>query len=89
MIEKVDSNQIQGFLEKSSSRQLNSAAALPGNEADVSIQVNYASFIDRAMQTPQTDSRAVQKARELLLSGELESPENIQQAAENIVNFDI
>jgi len=89
MIEKVDSNQIQGFLEKSSSRQPNSAAALPGNEADVSVQVNYASFIDRAMQTPQRDSQAVQKARELLLSGELESPENIQQAAENIVNFDI
>ncbi len=89
MIEKVDSNQIQGFLEKSSSRQPNSTAALPDNDVDASIQVDYASFIDRAMQTPQTDSRAVQKARELLLSGELESPENIQQAAENIVNFDI
>ncbi len=89
MIEKVDSNQIQGFLEKSSSRQPNSAAALPGNEADVSIQVNYSTFIDRAIQAPQTDSQAVQQARELLLSGQLENPENIQQTAENIITFGI
>jgi len=89
MIEKVDTNQIQGFLEKSSSRQPNSAAALPANDADVSVQVNYASFIDKAMQTPQTDSQAVQKARELLLSGQLESPGIIQQAAKNIITFGI
>ncbi len=89
MIEKVDSNQIQGFLEKSSFRQPNSAAALPGNEADVSVHVNYASFIDRAIQAPQTDSQAVRQARELLLSGQLENPENIQQTAENIITFGI
>ena len=89
MIEKVDTSQIQGFLEKSSSRQPNSAAALTGNDADVSVQVDYASFIDRAMQTPQTDSQAVQKARELLLSGHLESPENIKRAAKNIITFGI
>ncbi len=89
MIEKVDTNQIQGFLEKSSSRQPNSAAALTANDADVSVQVDYASFIDRAMQTPQTDTQAVQKAGELLLSGQLESPENIRKAAENIIDFSI
>ncbi len=89
MIEKVNTNQIQGFLEKSSSRQPNSAAALTGNDADVSVQVDYASFIDRAMQTPQTDTQAVRRAGELLLSGQLESPENIQQAAKNIIEFGI
>ncbi len=89
MIEKVDTNQIQGFLEKSSSRQPNSAAALTGNKADVSVQVDYAAFIDRAMQTPQTDTQAVQRAGELLLSGQLESPENIRKAAENIIDFSI
>ena len=89
MIEKVDTNQIQGFLEKSSSRQPNSAAALTGNDADVSVQVDYASFIDRAMQTPQTDTKTVQRARELLLSGQLESSENIRKAAKNIIEFSI
>ena len=89
MIEKVNTSQIQGFLENTSSRQPNSAAALTGNDADVSVQVDYASFIDRAMQAPQTDTQAVQRAGELLLSGQLESPENIRKAAENIIEFGI
>ena len=89
MIEKIDTNQIQGFLEKPSSRQSNFAAGLGDNDADLSVQVNYASFIDEAIQIPQTDTQAVQRARELLLSGQLESPENILQAAENIITFGI
>ena len=88
MIEEIDTNKIRDFLEKSSSRQPDSAAALPNNDADVS-QVNYASFIDDAMQSPQTDTQAVQRARELLLSGQLESPESIREAAEYIVNCGI
>ena len=89
MIEKLDTNQIQGFLEKSSSRQPNSAAALPGDDMGASIQVDYASFIDRAMQTPKTDSKAIERARGLLLSGELESLKNIKRAAKNIISFGI
>jgi hypothetical protein len=56
MIEEIDTNKVRDFLEKSSSRQPNSAGALPENDADVS-QVNYASLIDDAMQSPQTDTR--------------------------------
>ena len=89
MIEKIDTNQIQDFLGKPSSKQSDSNKALPNNGADVSLQVNYASFIDKAKQTPQTDTEAVQRAQELLLSGELESPENIRAAAENIIRFGI
>ena len=89
MIDEVDTNQNRDFLEKSSSRQPNSARALPNDDADVSVQVNYASLIDNAMQSPPTDTQAVQRARELLLSGQLESPENVREAAENIVNFGI
>jgi len=89
MIEKVDTNQIQNLLEKPSSRMPSSTPALSGDDADVSVQVDYASFIDSAMQTPETDSLAVEKARQLLVSGQLESPENIKQAAENIITFGI
>ncbi len=88
MIDEVDTNQIRDFLEKSSSRQPNSAGAIPNDDADVS-QVNYASLIDEAMQSPQTDTQAVQRARELLLSGQLESPERVREAAEYIVNCGI
>jgi hypothetical protein len=89
MIGKVDNNQFQGFLEKSSSRPPNSAANLPDNNTDVSVQVNYTYFIDRAMQAPKTDTQAVRRARKLLLSGRLESPDKIEQAAENIVTYGI
>jgi len=89
MIEKLDTNQIQGFLEKSSFRQPNSTAALPDNDVDASIQVDYASFIDKAMQTQQTDSKAIERARKILLSGELESLKNIKRAAKNIITYGI
>jgi len=89
MIEKLNANQIQGFLEKSLSRQPNSTAALSDNDVDASIQVDYASFINRAMQTLQTDSKAIERAKGLLLSGELESLENIKRAAKNIVIYNI
>ena len=89
MIEKVNNNQINNFLEKMPSKQPSPPAAASGNDADVSVRVDYASFIDAAMQTPKTDSQAVEKARQLLLSGQLESPENIKQAAENIITFGI
>lgn len=89
MIEKLDINQIHGFLEKSSSRQPNSAAAFPGNDADVSVQVDYARFIDMAAKTQESDAQTVQQAKELLLSGRLESSENIERAARSIVDYGI
>ena len=89
MIEKVDINQIQNFLEKPSSGTTGSTPAVTANQVDVSVQVDYASFIDAAMKIPKTDSQAVVKARQLLLSGQLESPENIRKAAENIITLGI
>lgn len=89
MIEKIYNNQIQDFLEKPSSEQSNSAGALPDNDVDASLQVDYASFIDMAAQVQQTDAKAVQLAQELLLSGQLETPENIRAAAENIAELGV
>ena len=89
MIEKVNTNQIQSFLEKSTSRLPNNAASLTDNNAAVTVQVDFASFIDSAMKIPQTDSQIIEQAKELLLSGRLESPENIKKAAENIITLGI
>lgn len=88
MIEKINTNQpmIESGL---SSGQPKSARAISNNEADVSIQVSYASLIDKAVQEPESDAQRVQQARELLLSGQLESPKNIREAAENIMKFGI
>ena len=86
---KIDTNQIQELLQKPSLSQPGSTKALPNNSADASLQVDFASLIDQANQTPQEDTEAVQRAQELLLSGQLDSPENIQAAAENIINLGI
>ena len=89
MIEKIDANQIPDILEKSPSKQPDSAKTPPNNGVDASLQVNYASLIEKANQASQTDSEAVQRAQELLLSDQLESPENTRAAAEDIIMFGI
>ncbi len=89
MIENINTNQPQNLLENSSSSQPDSAGAAQNNQPDVSLKVEYASLIDKAAQIQQTDTSALQQAKELLASGRLESPQNFQEAAENIINFDI
>jgi hypothetical protein len=88
-IEKTNTDQIQDLLGKSSPETPNSPKAIPNSNVDASLQVDYASFIDKATQIPQTDTEIVQKAQELLSSGQLETPENIRAAAENIADFGI
>jgi len=89
MIEKINTSQIQDPLEKLSSKQPTPAGASPNNAADVSLQLDYAALIDKATQSPQTDTNAVKRAQELLMTGQLESPQNIRAAAENISKFGI
>jgi hypothetical protein len=88
MIPEINAN--QRLIESgASSTQSNSAGALPDNDADVSVQVDYASLIEEAIQTPEADTQAVRRARELLLSGELESSIYAFEAAGNIATFGI
>lgn len=88
MIDKIGPNN-QPLIESGSSGQPNPPGALRGNDVDVSIQVNYASLVDKAMQPPETDDQLVRQARELLLSGELDSENIIRGAAENILEYGI
>ena len=89
MIDKIGPNN-QPLIESGpSAGQPNPPGALRGNDVDVSIQVNYASLIDKAMRPPKTDDQLVQQARKLLLSGELDSEDIIRAAAENILEYGI
>ena len=89
MIGKIQANQIRELLEALSSRQPNAGSNVPNSDADVSVQVNHKSLIDQAIKPPQDDAKIIEAARKLLLSGKLESPENCQEAAENIVKLGI
>lgn len=62
----------------------------PADEGlDATLQIRFADLIQQAMQASETDTDAVQKARELLQSGQLTSLQNLRSAAENIVTFGI
>jgi len=88
MIDKIDNN--QPLIEPgSASGQANQPRTLPKSGDDVSVQVDYASLIEQAIEEPQDDALRIQQARALLLSGQLESPRNIREAAENILNFGV
>jgi hypothetical protein len=88
MIDKIDNN--QPLIEPGpASGSANQPRPLPKTGDDVSVQVDYASLIEQALQTPQDEALRIQQARELLLSGELESPQRIREAAENILKFGV
>lgn len=88
MINKIDNN--QPLIEPGpASGQPNPPRPLPKTGDDVSVQVDYASLIEQALQTPQDEALRIQQARDLLLSGELESPQRIREAAENILKFGV
>jgi hypothetical protein len=88
LIEKIKNNQISNIL-KESSKQLDSSKSSENTQADALLQVSHDSLIEQAKQVPSEDENAVQKARQLLLSGQLDTPENIRAAAEAIVKFGI
>ena len=90
MIEKIGSNSNNNLIKpERPSRKCSSAEGTTKTDAAASLEVNSADLIGKALQTTQDDAAIVQKAQKLLASGELESAENIRQAAENIVKFGI
>jgi hypothetical protein len=88
MIGKIDHNQIQDISDKTATRISNPAKSEQQEKADASLQVDYASLITKAL-SPDNDSLVVQQAKKLIETGELDNPENIQKAAENIITFGI
>jgi hypothetical protein len=89
MIDKIVTNNQPLIESGSSTGQPNNPRAFRGSDVDVSVQVNYASLVDKAMQPPKTDDQRVQQARELLKSGELLSKERAREAAENLLKYGI
>ena len=89
MIEKIENNQVPDILKESSAMQPSSSNIPAKTGLDASLQVSYDSLIKQAKQILPEDTNVVQRARELLLSDQLESPENIRAAAEAIVKFGI
>jgi hypothetical protein len=82
-------NQVRPTLGQTPLPHADSANMRPAGDSDATIQVDFADILNQARQAEEADSDAVEKARALLLSGRLTSPENVRAAAENILNLGI
>lgn len=89
MIDNIHNRQASPMMGTSNSPHADAANRRLSEPSDATIQVDFADLMDRAARTTQADAHAVEKARELLLSGRLTSPENIRSAAESILTFGI
>ena len=86
MIDKIDNNQI---IANASSVFSNAKKATNKTGLDISINSDYSSLVEKAKQSQQDNDQVVEKARETIRTGELESIANILNAAENIFRFGI
>ena len=86
MIDKIYNNMpLQG-----TSSKLPNTKKVSNNDAlNVSINTDYSSLVEMAKKSLQTEESVIEKARESIRTGELESMANIQKAAENIFTFGI
>ncbi len=88
MIDNV-TNRVGQALSKTALPHPDPANTRPASGSDATIQVEFADILNQAKQAEEPGSDAVQRARELLLSGRLTSPENVRAAAQAVLNTGI
>lgn len=88
MIEKINNSPIQQFVKPVQPDAQNKVQNDITSES-ASASVSCDNLITQAQQMDTEDTQAVQNARKLLLSGQLDTPENIKKAAENILKFGV
>ncbi len=89
MIDKVNTSQLQDILAKAAAKQARNAEPGQNRSADASLQADYAALIKQASVACADDRMRLQKAKELLDTDRLETPENISQTAHNIAQFGV
>jgi hypothetical protein len=89
MIENIDTSQMNPLLGNTPLQSVDPAKSRPTNDLDATLQVSFADLIEKAKQPLAADTESVQEAKQLLLSGELTSPENIRAAAQSMLDFGI
>lgn len=89
MIDNVQNSQIKQVMGTTAMPHPDPIDKPAADGSDATLQVSFADLISQAIQASETDTDAVQKARELLQSGRLTSPQNIRSAAAEIVKFGI
>jgi len=89
MIDNIHNDQIAHVMGTGGLPRGDAANKRLSDESDATLHVDYAHVIDQATQTGKAKTNAVEKARELLRSGQLTTLANIRSAADDIVRFGI
>ena len=89
MIDNIKNNYIAQTMGMNTTPQANLTNRPAAGDLDATLQVNFADMVNQALQASETDTDAVAKAKELIQSGRLTTPENIRSAAENLLEFGI
>jgi len=89
MIENINNNHVVRMMGMNTAPQTNGTSRMAETKPDATLQANFADLVNQALQTSETEPNAVEKARELIQSGRLTTPENIRSAAESILDFGI
>ncbi len=87
---KIDTGGLDDFAASLQPRQIaGTGGPLKNKPLDVLSGIASAELIEQAAAAPPDDGDRVEHARRLLLAGQLDSPQNIRAAAENIIEFGI
>jgi hypothetical protein len=89
MINNIDINRVGHLMGQASFPTPDPVDTRRSNEADAALQVSFEDLINQAKNSAEADAATVEEARQLLLSGQLTSQENVQSAAQNILKFGI
>jgi hypothetical protein len=89
MIDKVNTSQLQDILANAAAKQANTARSGKSTSADASLQADYSELIKQASNASPDEQARLQQAKELFESGQLETLENIRQAAENMAKYGV
>jgi hypothetical protein len=87
MIDKININSI--LFDGSTPNQPDRPRNLQNQQADATLQISFDKLIEQATKMPPADAEVVNKAKQLLDSGLLDSEANIRQAAENIASLGV
>ncbi|MCK4999519.1 MAG: hypothetical protein KAS23_08285 [Anaerohalosphaera sp.] len=85
MINRINNNEINNTVNPISQQQPKQPRTRVNN-ADTQIDVKYDQLIEKANQPQQPDQLKIAKARLLLATNQLDNPENIRKAAQNMIN---
>lgn len=71
------------------SKKTDPAGPEPTDTSDATVRSEYSSIINKSLETEELDLQAVQKAKEDLEAGLIDTPENAKDGADNILRYGI